>query len=57
MTTHHAIDHYKDGRSMVAFCKVCGAEGLELLDDCQKEIIHKFAVDEIPIDQIKQTAK
>lgn len=31
---HHQIDHYKDGFSKVEFCKVCGAEGEELLVEC-----------------------
>lgn len=60
MTKPHTPDHYKDGFVRVAFCKVCGAEGLMLLDDCQGNVIHTFSVDEFkakPIDVTKQTVK
>lgn len=60
MTKAHTPSHYKDGYSMVAFCKVCGAEGLRLLDDCPKEVIHTFSIDDIdprPIDATNQTDK
>jgi len=39
--TAHILDYYMDGHTAVSFCKVCSAEGLELLDACsQKIIIH-----------------
>lgn len=38
MTKHHTPDHYQDGFVRVAFCNVCGAEGLRLLEDCQGTI-------------------
>lgn len=55
MTKAHTPGQYKDGHSMVAFCKVCGAEGLRLLEDCPKEVVH--TIDSKPIDVTKQTAK
>ena len=57
MTKAHTPGQYKDGHSMVAFCKVCGAEGLQLLEDCPDKIIHTFAAEELPIDLMKQTDK
>jgi hypothetical protein len=42
-----------DGHKAVEFCKVCGAEGLELVDDCPRIInSNKKALDEK-----EQTAK
>jgi hypothetical protein len=42
VTKPHTPAHYLDGFVRVAFCKVCGAEGLKLLDDCQGNVIHTF---------------
>jgi hypothetical protein len=50
VTKAHTPDHYKDGFSMVAFCKVCGAEGLKLLEDCPQKIIHSLDTNELPVD-------
>lgn len=47
MTKPHTPAHYKDGFVSVAFCKVCGAEGLRLLDDCQGNVIHTFSVEDV----------
>ncbi len=41
MTKPHTPSFYLDGRLRVEFCKVCGAEGLELLEDCSRKIINK----------------
>jgi hypothetical protein len=35
MTTLHVIDYYTDGYTMMAFCKVCSAEGDALLSPCK----------------------
>lgn len=35
MTTRHVIDYYLDGFQMMAFCKVCSAEGNGLFDECK----------------------
>jgi hypothetical protein len=43
-----------DGRKVVAFCKVCGAEGLELIDDCPRIIINRI---EKGLDEKKQPVK
>lgn len=40
MTKLHDIDYYKDGWQVVAFCKVCSAEGEKLLEGCE-EILEK----------------
>lgn len=34
MKLAHKIDTYKEGWQRVEYCTVCGAEGLELLEDC-----------------------
>jgi len=39
VTKPHTRSSYQDGHVRVEFCKVCGAEGLELLDDCPRKII------------------
>lgn len=54
MTKPHSTGTYKAGHELVAFCRVCGAEGLELLDDCPRKIINK---EEKSLDGKKQTAK
>lgn len=41
MTKIHSLSSYQDGLVRVEFCKVCGAEGLELLEDCPRKIINK----------------
>lgn len=41
MTKPHSLSSYRDGHVRVEFCKVCGAEGLELLEDCPRKIINK----------------
>jgi hypothetical protein len=46
----HVIDYYIDNRVMIAFCKVCSAEGQKLLEDCPQKI-------ENPLDEKKPTAK
>ncbi len=53
MTKQHTHDFYLDGRQRVEFCKVCGAEGLQLLDDCPRKIINK---DEKELDDKKQSS-
>ena len=50
MTKPHTIGYYKDGNVSVAYCKICSAEGLKLLEDCPQKI-------ENPLDEKKQTAK
>jgi len=35
MTTRHVIDYYMDGFTMIAFCKVCSAEGDALFEECK----------------------
>lgn len=64
MTKPHTPAHYQDGFVRVAFCRVCGAEGLRLLDDCQGNVIHTFSSDDVEqkeldlaIDGTNQTAK
>lgn len=42
MTIRHAIDYYMDGHSMIAFCKVCSAEGDKLIDDCPGKYENKL---------------
>lgn len=54
MTKSHFLSSYQDGRKAVAFCKVCGAEGLELIDDCPRIIIH---TDKKGLDVQKQPVK
>lgn len=54
MTKPHSLSSYQDGRVRVEFCEVCGAEGLELLDDCPRKIINK---EENTLDEKKQDAK
>lgn len=34
MTIRHVIDYYMDNHIMIAFCKVCSAEGDKLLEEC-----------------------
>jgi hypothetical protein len=34
MTIRHVIDYYMDGHGMIAFCKVCSAEGDRLMEEC-----------------------
>ena len=46
MTKPHSIDYYPDGITRVAYCKICSAEGLELLEDCPKEIINSYSLDQ-----------
>ena len=41
MTKARFLSSYQDGHVRVEFCKVCGAEGLELLEDCPRKIINK----------------
>jgi hypothetical protein len=37
MSKHlHDIDTYKEGWQRVEFCTVCGAEGLDLSEDCSQ---------------------
>lgn len=38
MKPAHKIDTYKEGWQRVEFCTVCGAEGLDLLEDCQPPV-------------------
>lgn len=54
MTKLHSTGYYMDGYKAVAFCKVCGAEGLELIDDCPRIIIHTI---EKGLDRKEQPAK
>ena len=37
MTKPHTIGYYHDGMISVAYCKLCSAEGLELLEDCPQK--------------------
>jgi hypothetical protein len=55
VTKAHTLSSYKDGHITVTFCKVCGAEDLELFADCPLKVIH--ANDPKPIDVAKQTDK
>lgn len=64
MTKPHTPAHYLDGFVRVAFCQVCGAEGLRLLDDCPNEVVHTFSVEDLEtkqfdlgLDANNQTAK
>lgn len=50
MTKRHVIDYYVDNHTMVAFCKVCSAEGLKLFEECPQKI-------ENALDEKKPTAK
>lgn len=50
MTKRHVIDYYVDNHQMIAFCKICSAEGLKLLEDCPQKY-------EKPLDEKKETAK
>jgi len=54
VTKPHTRSSYQDGHVRVEFCKVCGAEGLELLEGCPRKIIHK---EEKPLDDGNQPAK
>lgn len=54
MTRPHVTACYQDGHVSVVFCKVCGAEGLELLEDCPRKISDPV---EKTIDVKNQTAK
>ena len=38
MTIRHVIDYYMDGHCMIAFCKVCSAEGDKLIEDCPQQV-------------------
>jgi len=33
----HVLDYYMDGHRPTEYCKICSAEGLQLLDPCSKE--------------------
>lgn len=50
MTIRHVVDYYMEGHSMVAFCKVCSAEGDKLIDACPGKYENK-------LDEKKLTAK
>lgn len=54
MTQIHDTSYYFDGRVRVEFCRDCGAEGLELLENCPRKIINK---NEKSLDVEKQTVK
>lgn len=54
MTKPHTLSHYHDGFVRVEFCKVCGAEGLKLFEDCPQKI--DSAVDN-PLDEKKKASK
>lgn len=38
MIKPHSPSSYQDGHVRVEFCKVCGAEGLKLLEDCPQKV-------------------
>jgi len=42
MTIRHVIDYYMDGHCMIAFCKVCSAEGDKLIEDCPQKYENKL---------------
>lgn len=54
MTRPHSTGYYKAGNELVEYCKICGAEGLELLEDCPRKISDPV---EKTIDVKNQTAK
>lgn len=54
MTKAHIPAVYLDGFVRVAFCAVCGAEGLGLLDSCLG-VVH--TIEPKPIDANDQTDK
>lgn len=54
MTKAHSLSSYQDGRVRVEFCRVCGAEGMELLEDCPRKIKEPV---EKALDEKNQTAK
>lgn len=37
MSLPHKIDTYKEGWQRIEFCTVCGAEGIDLGEDCTPE--------------------
>lgn len=39
MTKLHVTDFYMDGHMSVPFCKLCSAEGLDLIKECPGKII------------------
>lgn len=51
MTRLHKLGKYRDGLALVEYCRVCSAEGNELLDDCPGNFPNK---DEKFIDGMKQ---
>ncbi len=48
MTKRHTIAYYNDGNVNVAYCKICSAEGLKLLEDCPQkfEVTNKKFLDD-----------
>ena len=54
MTRIHKLGKYRDGFNLVEYCRVCSAEGIELLEDCPGNFPK---TDKKSLDEKKPTAK
>lgn len=50
----HVTDFYMDGYNTVTFCKVCSAEGLGLVENCQGYTPLPCVVDGLPLSECKR---
>ncbi len=49
----HITDFYIDGYNTVTFCKICSAEGLGLVEDCNGFEPAPCLVDKLPVSECK----